>query len=207
MFAEFAKSIREEAQFEKVKDKKGKGKKGTKTKKKKEVEEVKVEVEGEQEATPFKLPVLGVPLKDLKRIKADPIQIEPIDLQFIESDQDIIKLLSESITVFTEQRITEIHNKCIKEALVEIIENTKPEEEEEEEGAGEKQGEIDSQKPKKKKKKAAPKAAKSNAKGEVIFDPKDADTAYLCPIWTPPTPRSHASILYLYFRRVFFLDI
>lgn len=191
------KSLRAEVEFETRKDKKGKkGKKGGKGKKMKEkkVEEV-IPEEGEQEKPPFKLPALPVPAKDLKRVKADPIQIEPIDLQFIESDPDVIKLISESIMVFTEQRITKMHNKCIKEALVELIEGTKPEEEEEE--VQEKE-----EKPVKKKKKVVSKAPKSLAKGEVLFDPNDKDTAYLCPVWTPPTPRSHASILYLYFRRV-----
>lgn len=199
VFEEFAKSLRTEAEFEKVKPKKGKGKKGKKKANKKKAEEIKVdEPEGEQEAPPFTLDVLGVPLVDLKRVKGDPIQIEPIDLQFIESDTDIIKLISESITVYTEQRITKIHNKCIKEALVELIENTKPEEEEEEEGKKE-----DDKKKQKKKKKTIPKPSKSTARGEVIFDPKNKETAYVCPVWTPPTARSHASILYLYFRRVF----
>lgn len=197
IFGEFAKSLRAEVEFETKKGKKRKkGKKGGKKKKEIKVEEV-IPEEGEQETPPFKLPALPVPAKDLKRVKADPIQIEPIDLQFIESDPDVIKLVSESIMVFTEQRITKMHNKCIKEALVELIEGTKPEEEEEGEGK-EKEG-----KPiKKKKKKVDAKVSKSLAKGEVIFDPKDKDTAYMCPVWTPPTPRSHASILYLYFRKV-----
>lgn len=183
--------MRAEAKFEKTKEKKGKktgkGRKSDKSKKAAEVEAV----EGEQESPPFKLPVLPVPLKDLKRAKGDPIQIEPIDLQFIESDQDIIKLIGESITAYTEQTITKLHNKCIKEALVKLIEDTKPEEVEEEE------------KPKKSKK-SAPKASKSSARGEFIYNPKDKESAYVCPVWTPPTPRAHASILYLYFRRVWF---
>lgn len=191
MFADFAKSLRTEAQFEKVKEKKGKKiQKGRKPDKSKKGEEIPV-VEGEPETPPFQLPVLAVPLKDLKRAKADPIQIEPIDLQFIESDQDIINLIGESMTAYTEQRITQLHNKCIKEALDKLIEDTKPEEGEEEE------------KPKKNKK-VVSKASKSAAKGEFIYDPKDKDTAYVCPVWTPPTPRSHASIIYLYFRRVWF---
>ena len=183
--------MRAEAEFEKVKEKKAKKtRKGRKPDKSKKEEEVTV-VEGEPEAPPFKLPALPVPLKDLKRAKADPIQIEPIDLQFIESDQDIIKLIGESITAYTEQSITQLHNKCIKEALVKLIEDAKPEEGEEDE------------KPKKSKK-PAPKASKSSARGEFIYDPKDKESAYVCPVWTPPTPRSHASILYLYFRRVWF---
>lgn len=139
---------------------------------------------------PFKLPVFPVPLKDLQKEKANPIRIEPIDLQFIESDADVIKLVCESIIAYTEHCIFSMHDKCIKEALGELITNMNNNDEE------------TAEEPKKKKKKKT-KGPVSTARGEVIFDPKDKTTAYVCPVWTPPTPRSHSAFLFLYFRRVF----
>lgn len=171
--------LREEAAFEQMTTKKGKKKDAKKTKKKAKEEPVApppLEEGEEPEAPPFKLPLLAVPLAGLKKEKKTPIQIEPIDLQFIESDSDIIKLLSESIKSFTEQSIIDMYNSCIEDALVEIIDQNKRE-----------------------KKKSA---AKSTTRGEILMNPKEKDTAYVCPVWSPPSPRSHASILFLYFRRV-----
>lgn len=208
IFSDFTKSLRDEIEFEKNKKTVSKKKKKGKGKKKKTTEKVKTEVideheEHDKEIPPFKLPAIPVPLVELMREKADPIQIEPIDLKFIESDKDVIKLVCESITVFTEQCITKMHNQCIKEALAEVIDGTKVEDEEEEEGEkkeGEKKEKDTTKKPIKKKKKTKP---KSTARGEVVFDPNNKGIGYVCPVWTAPTPRSHASILYLYFRRVF----
>lgn len=200
IFSEFTKTLRDQIEFEKNKGAKKKKKgKGKGKPKKKAIEEEKPDIgeanegdeEGkEKEIPPFKLPPIPVPLKELMRQKADPIQIEPIDLQFIESDKDIIKLVSESIMTYTEQCITKMHNQCIKEALAELIDSTEVE----------KEGEDKEKLKNKKKKKGKP---KSTARGEVIFDPNDKEIGYVCPVWSAPSPRSHASILYLYFRRVF----
>lgn len=202
IFSEFTKTLRDQIEFEKNKGSKKKKKGKGKQKKKAVVEEKpkgaeqndENEEEKEKEIPPFKLPPIPVSLKELMKQKADPIQIEPIDLQFIESDKDIIKLVSESIMAYTEQCITKMHNQCIKEALAELIDSTEVEKDEEEEGE-------DKEKSKKKKKKKS--KPKSTARGEVIFDPNDKEIGYVCPVWSAPSPRSHASILYLYFRRVF----
>lgn len=183
VFSEFARSLRVELEFEKRNTKSNKQKNKPKPKKKKEVEEIK-----EEKATPlFKLSALPVSIDDLQKPKADPIQIEPVDLQFIESEKDVIKLVSESITAFTEKNIVELHNDCIRKTLIELIDGTKTEE-------------IENVK--KDKVKGAKTSAKSKSRGDIIYDPKDKKTAYICPVWTPPTQRSHASFLYLYFRRV-----
>lgn len=159
------------------------GKKQTKQEKKKEEKE-------ENENQPFQLPLLPVSIADLQREKADPIQIEPIDLQFIESENDVIKMVCESITTFTEQNIVKIHNECIRGALVGLIDSSKSENVENVEN------EI------KQPKKTLKAKRKSTARADIIYDPKDKNKAYVCPVWTPPTPRSHASFLFLYFRRV-----
>lgn len=181
VFSDFARSLRLELDFEKPKSKATKKK--SKQKKKKEVEETPEE----EEIPPFKLSALSVSVEELQKIKADPIQIEPIDLKFIDSENDVIKLVCESITAFTEKSIVKIHNECIKGALVELIDGTKDE---------------DVENAKHGKKKGGKAAGKSTARGEIIYHPKDKEIAYVCPVWTPPTPRAHASILYLYFRRV-----
>lgn len=181
VFAEFARSLRVELEFGKSKDK------GTKRKpQKKKLKEVE-KIDQDEENPPFKLPALKVALSDLRKEKADPIQIEPIDLQFIESENDVIKLVYESITAFTEESIVKIHNKCIRESLIDLIHTTKTDE-------------TENVSSKKKEKKGV---TKSTAHGDIIYDPKDDKIAYVSPVWTPPTPRSHASILYLYFRKVF----
>lgn len=162
------------------------GKKQTKQDKKKDEKE-----ENETENQPFLLPVLPVSISDLQREKADPIQIEPIDLQFIESENDVIKMVCESITTFTEQNIVKIHNECIRGALVGLIDSSKSENVENVENGI------------KHPKKTLKAKRKPTARADIIYDPKDKNKAYVCPVWTPPTPRSHASVLFLYFRRVF----
>lgn len=171
-----------------------KGKKGTKGKKP-EPEPPKPEG-GEDEAPPFKLPSITVPLESVNAIRLDAIQIEPIDLTFIENERDIIKLICESITAFTNQRITAMHNECLKGEINKLIDNLGK--------ADEENADAESEKPKKAKKKTG-KAAKPRL-GNLIIDPRKPDLVHVLPIWTPPTPRSHAAMLYVYFRKVLDFD-
>lgn len=197
--------------FEGGADQKGKkGKKGKKKDKKEndppppEEKPEGAEGEGEFEGPPvIKLPAISVPLNTLNTKKLDPIQIEPIDLQFIDNEKDIVKLICESITTFTNQRIAAMHNECIKDELVKVIERMDEKEEEEEAAEAEKIVEKKPEEEIKEKKKKKTKAAKPKSRiGNIALDPKKRDMAYVCPVWTPPTPRAHAAFLYVYFRKV-----
>lgn len=204
-----------------VKKTKKDGKKGKKKKEeaapppppeeKPEGEEGEIEFEG---PPVIKLPVISVNLNTLSTKKLDPIQIEPIDLQFIDNEKDIIKLICESITAFTNQRIVTMHNECIKGELVNLIDRMEEADKEEQEAAAEGADgakKDDKKKPDEaeqpaKKKKAKPPPKKKSKIGNISLDPKKADMAYISPIWTPPTPRANAAILYVYFRKVFVLN-
>lgn len=194
LFDEFAKTLSVELAFESEKGVKKAAKKKGRKGKKTEPEPVIQKTEGEEEeAPPFKLPSISVPLESVNAVRLDPIQIEPIDLQFIENERDVIKLICESITAFTNQRITAMHNECIKGELVNLIDRTGT--------TDDGNADAESEKPKKAKKKPA-KVAKPGL-GNLIIDPKKPDLVHVLPVWTPPSPRSHAAMLYVYFRKVF----
>lgn len=164
-------------------------KKAGKKKRKKKEEAVVEPPEGEEEKPPFKLPAKTVPLDTINVKRFDPVQIEPIDLKFIENERDIIGLVNESIIGFTNQRIVNMHNECIKCELDTLIADLDKDDEDE-----------NTEKPKKKKKKSA---VKSGGRiGNISLNPKQRDLAFIGPIWTPPTPRAHAAMLYVYFRKV-----
>lgn len=171
-----------------AKDKK-KGKKENKNKNEPPpVENQPEDGDGVEEAPPFKLSATTVPLESVNIVRLDPVQLEPIDLKFIENERDMIKLICESITAFTNQRIDSMHNECIKNEMVNFIENM---------GKTDQDGNEDESKKKKK-----PVKVVKPRLGNLIPDPNDSNLIHVLPIWTPPTPRAHASLLYLYFRKV-----
>lgn len=152
--------------------------------------EPKVEEEDDEEnVSQFKMDALAIPSENLVRETPNPISIEPIDLQFIEYDQDIIKLMSQSIIDFTVNRVVEMHNECIKGELINLFVQTKRDVE----------GRRKTEKLSKKKREAL---EQKNKPRDFLVDLNNPSVSYLPPVWTPPTPRSHAMILFLYFRRV-----
>lgn len=173
--------------------KKKKGKKGAKKGKKEE--EKPVDPNEPAEKPPLVLPTSGaMSLSFLNRAKLDPIQIEPIDLQFLESENDLIKLILESIIGFTQDRIIKKHHECLKDVLIDLVNEVVVEYESGSESDSDRKGKKGAQKEKKKggsgsgnesdkKEKKGAKKGANKGKGEIILDKDDQNTGYMVPIW------------------------
>lgn len=169
--------------------KKRRGKKGAKKGKKEEKKPVDPNEPAEK--PPLVLPTSeAMSLSFLNRAKLDPIQIEPIDLQFLESENDLIKLVLESIISFTQDRIIKKHHECLKDVLIDLVNEVVVEYESGSESdsdrrrrKGKKKGGSGSGNESDRKEKKGAKKGGNKGKGEIILDKDDEDTGFMVPIW------------------------